>query len=210
MIHNKPSLPIVFSYFDIVMKCAHMYNTINVITTFFWLWYEGIEKGKWLCQVAHRGHTAFLFFSQSHFLTMCVLLYTSENNVFYSPAFHERYHSLRKEPHYPERLGLRFYFQHTCFNSSLAPTFAWQLPWGICLWTLLIGLHFMDVGALVPSYSLHNPGHFSLIDSLTLYPHLIMPRSSLWKCQDCFSFFSESCLVLKLRVKVYPGFRLLI
>lgn len=164
------------------------------------------------CQVAHRRHTACLFLSQSHFLTMCT--FSTPQRAMFSILLHSMkgtiHNSLGEEPHYPEHLGFRYYFQHTCFNSSLAPTFAWQLPWGICLCTLLTGLQFMDVGALVPFYSLHNPGHFSLIDSLALHPHVIMPRSSLWKCQDCFPFFSESCLVLKLRVKVYPGFRLLI
>lgn len=203
MIHNKPFLPIVLSYFDIVMKCAHMYNTINVIIILFWLWYEGIEKGKWLC---HTEGIRLVCFSLKVIFWPCVL-YSTPQRAMFSILLHSMkgtiHNSLGEEPHYPEYLGFRCYFQHTCFNSSLAPTFAWQLPWGICLCTLLTGLQFMDVGALVPSYSLRNSGHFSLIDSLALYPHVIMPRSSLWKCQDCFPFFSECCLVLKLRVKVY-------
>lgn len=212
MIHNKPFFPIVLSYFDIVMKCAHMYNAINVIITLFWLWYEGTEEKEINFVRRHIEGIQLLCFSLKVIFWPCVLCAIPQRAMF-SILLHSMkgtiHNSLGKEPHYPEHLGFRCYFQHNCFSSSLAPTFAWQMPWGIRLCTLSIGLHFMDVGALVLSYLL-NPGHFSLIDSFAIHPHVIMPRNSLWKWQDCFPFFSESCLVLKLTVKAYPGFRLLI
>lgn len=213
IIHNKPFFPIVLSYFDRVMKCARMYNTIHVIITLFWLWYEGIEEGEVNFVRWHTEGIQLVCFSLKVIFWPCVLCSTPQRAMS-SSLLHSMkgtiHNFLGKEPHYPEHLGFRCCIRHTCFSSSLVPTFAWQQPWGICLCTLLIGLHFMDVGALVSSYLLYNPGHFSLIDSLALHPHVAMPRSSLWKCQDCFPFFSESCLVLKLIVKAYPGLRLLI